>query len=55
MSFDPDVWNRLNAEVEMQGHRNRSLVIEKALRAYFAAQDEWRRRAAEVLASAEVR
>lgn len=34
VSFDPDIWEYLEAEVDRQGHRNRSLVIEKAIRVY---------------------
>lgn len=43
ISFQPDVWARLEEEVERQGHRNRSLVVEKALNAYFQAQDRQRK------------
>lgn len=43
ISFQPDVWARLEAEVERQGHRNRSLVVERALNAYFQAQDRQRK------------
>ena len=39
VSFAPDVWDYLNAEVERQGHRNRSLVIERALNLYREVQD----------------
>lgn len=39
VSFSPDVWDYLNEEVERQGHRNRSLVIEKALKVYQRVQE----------------
>lgn len=42
ISFAPHVWEQLQAEVERQGHRNRSLVVEKALTEYFARQRQRR-------------
>ncbi len=39
VSFQPETWEYLNAEVERQGHRNRSLVIEKALDLYQDVQE----------------
>ena len=50
ISFAPNVWSQLEQEVERQGHRNRSLVVEKALLAYFERQDEQRRKVEELLA-----
>jgi metal-responsive CopG/Arc/MetJ family transcriptional regulator len=38
VSFAPDVWDYLNEEVERQGHRNRSLVIENAIKVYRQVQ-----------------
>lgn len=43
ISFQPDVWARLEEEIARQGHRNRSLVVEKALRQYFAIEDSKRK------------
>lgn len=40
ISFQPQIWQRLEREVERQGHRNRSLVIERALTLYFDIQDQ---------------
>lgn len=40
ISFQPHIWERLEREVERQGHRNRSLVIERALSLYFDIQDQ---------------
>lgn len=42
ISFAPHVWDQLQREVEQQGHRNRSLVVEKALTEYFARQAQRR-------------
>ena len=42
ISFAPHVWEQLEREVERQGHRNRSLVVEKALTEYFALQTQRR-------------
>jgi metal-responsive CopG/Arc/MetJ family transcriptional regulator len=39
VSFSPDIWDYLNAEVERQGHRNRSLVIENAIKVYRAIEE----------------
>lgn len=39
ISFQPAVWARLEQEIERQGHRNRSLIVERALLLYFAAKD----------------
>ena len=42
ISFDPQIWERLEAESERMERPNRSLVVERALRQYFRIQDSRR-------------
>lgn len=39
ISFDPQIWERLEAEAERMDRPNRSLIVERALRQYFRVLD----------------
>ncbi len=53
ISFAPHIWEQLEEEIAKQGHRNRSLVVEKALTSYFDRQNEQRRKVEQLLAQSE--
>lgn len=45
ISFQPDLWDRLEAEAAQMERPNRSVIVERALKLYFAVEDQ--KRAAE--------
>lgn len=53
ISFQPHIFEQLEAEASRMDRPNRSLVVERALERYFAKQGELREKVAEVMAAME--
>ena len=49
ISFQPDLWDRLEAEAARMERPNRSVIVERALKLYFAVEDQKREAQAERL------